>query len=131
MASSPACICVTSWPYCPTATIPKIIDSFYPEAFPKDHSGFRIRTARVTERPPPVSECRPGRGVVVLTVTKIGRPSTAEPFSDLVEKLLQEEPQIPSVEVLQRARWVRRRQERPLLHGDEPASSSCAAAYAI
>jgi hypothetical protein len=35
---------------------------------------------------------------------KIGRPSTAEPFRALVEKLLQEEPQILSVEVLRRAR---------------------------
>jgi hypothetical protein len=35
---------------------------------------------------------------------KIGRPSTAEPFRVLVEKLLQEEPQILSVEVLRRAR---------------------------
>jgi transposase len=34
----------------------------------------------------------------------IGRPSTAEPFKALVEKLLQEEPQILSVEVLRRAR---------------------------
>jgi len=31
---------------------------------------------------------------------KIGRPSSAEPFRVLVEKLLQEEPQILSVEVL-------------------------------
>jgi len=35
---------------------------------------------------------------------KIGRPSTAEPFRVLVEKLLQDEPQILSVEVLRRAR---------------------------
>ena len=35
---------------------------------------------------------------------KIGRPSTAEPFRVLVEKLLKEEPQLLSVEVLRRAR---------------------------
>jgi transposase len=35
---------------------------------------------------------------------KIGRPSTAEPFRVLVQKLLEEEPQIRSVEVLRRAR---------------------------
>jgi transposase len=35
---------------------------------------------------------------------KIGRPSTAEPFRALVEKLLQDEPQMLSVEVLRRAR---------------------------
>ena len=35
---------------------------------------------------------------------KIGRPSTAEPFRALVEKLLKEEPQLLSVEVLRRAR---------------------------
>ena len=34
----------------------------------------------------------------------IGRPRTAEPFRALVEKLLQEEPRILSVEVLRRAR---------------------------
>jgi hypothetical protein len=35
---------------------------------------------------------------------RIGRPRTAEPFRALVEKLLQEEPQILSVEVLRRVR---------------------------
>jgi hypothetical protein len=34
----------------------------------------------------------------------VGRPKTAQPFRALVEKLLQEEPQILSVEVLRRAR---------------------------
>jgi hypothetical protein len=34
----------------------------------------------------------------------IGRPRTTEPFRTLVEKLLQEEPQTLSVEVLRRAR---------------------------
>jgi hypothetical protein len=35
---------------------------------------------------------------------RIGRPSTAEPFRALVKKLLGEEPEILSVEILRRAR---------------------------
>jgi transposase len=38
------------------------------------------------------------------TRRRIGRPSTAEPFRALVEKLLREEPQLLSVELLRRAR---------------------------
>ena len=40
---------------------------------------------------------------------RIGRPSTAEPFRSLTEKLLKEEPEILSVEALRRARAARAR----------------------
>jgi transposase len=60
-----------------------------------------LRTVQRVSEEPAVQQVDDGQE---RTRRRIGRPSTAEPFKVLVEKLLQEEPQILSVELLRRAR---------------------------
>ena len=60
-----------------------------------------LRTVQRVLEEPEVEKCDDGRE---QTRRRIGRPSTAEPFRSLVEKLVQEEPQLLCVEIVRRAR---------------------------
>jgi transposase len=60
-----------------------------------------LRTVRRVAEEPPVEQVDDGKERLRRA---IGRPSTTEPFRALVQRLLQEEPAMLSVEVLRRAR---------------------------